>query len=157
MSIRKAVRAILLTPEERVLLMKLEEPVSRRQIWITPGGEIERGESVEACLCREIEEETGLQDVKAGPLICTRNHTFEWNGRTINQHEEYYLVETKLFEPSMENNPAAGESLAFRGFRWWSVEEIRNSSELFAPRRIAELLDALVRVGVPEEPFDIGI
>jgi len=154
---RQAVRAVLLTPEGLVLLMKLEEPVSGQQIWITPGGEVEQGEDAEACMRRELEEEIGLKDAKVGPLMWTRRHVFEWNNQKIDQQEDYYLVETNAFEPTMENNPALGENSAFRGFRWWSVEEIKGSSELFAPRRIGELLDSLIRKGVPEEPFDVGV
>ena len=126
-------------------------------MWITPGGAVEQGESVEACLRRELEEETGLQEVRIGPLIWTRAHNFEWNGRTVDQNEEYHLVDTTLFKPTMERNPASGERSAFRGFRWWSIGEITDSTELFAPRRLAELLDTLVRLGPPEVPVDVGI
>ncbi|MBC8228737.1 NUDIX domain-containing protein [bacterium] len=157
MRIRRVVRAVLLTSEELVLLLKIEEPVSGRQFWITPGGEVEQGEDAKACMRRELEEETGLEDAKVGPLMWTRRHVFEWNNQKIDQQEEYYLVETDLFEPTMEGNPALGEKSAFRGFRWWSVEDIKCSSELFAPRRIGELLEALIRKGAPEEPFDVGI
>ena len=157
MRTRQAVRAVLLTPEGLVLLMKVEEPVSGRHIWIMPGGEVEQGEDAEACMHRELEEETGLKDAKVGPLMWTRRHVFEWNNQKINQQEEYYLVETDPFEPTMENNPALGENSAFRGFRWWSVKDIKGASELFAPRRIGELLDSLIRKGAPEEPFDVGI
>jgi ADP-ribose pyrophosphatase YjhB (NUDIX family) len=154
---RRAIRAVLLTPEGRILLMRLQEPVSGRQVWITPGGAVERGETAEVGLRRELEEETGLQDARVGPKLWTRTHEFTWNGQMLRQREEFYLVETAPFEPAMEDNPATGERLAFRGFRWWSAEELRNTSELFAPRRLADLLEALVRAGPPEEPFDVGI
>jgi 8-oxo-dGTP pyrophosphatase MutT (NUDIX family) len=114
-------------------------------------------ETAAACLRRELAEETGLQDVQVGPLLWTRSHEFAWNGRAIRQREAFYLVETALFEPTMADNPAPGERLAFRGFRWWSVEDLQQTSELVVPRRLADLLEALVRTGPPEEPFDVGI
>ena len=154
---RKAVRGVLLTPDGFVLLMRLEEPVTRRQFWITPGGAIEPGESAETCLRRELREETGIREAQIGPLMWKRDHEFEWNGRKVSQHEAYYLVVCAQFEPTMEGNPASGELSAFRGFRWWSAEEIRNSGQLFAPRRLAELLDTLVHDGPPKSPFDVGV
>ena len=154
---RRAIRAVLLTPEGRILLMKLQDPVGRRQVWITPGGAVERGETAEAGLRRELAEETGLQEVQVGPLLWTRSHDFEWNGRAISQREESYLVEIAPFAPTMAANPATGQRLSFRGFRWWSVEDLRKTSELFAPRRLAGLLETLVREGQPDEPFDVGI
>ena len=87
----------------------------------------------------------------------TRTHKFEWDSRTIDQREEYYLVDTTLFEPTMERNPPLGELSAFRGFRWWSIEEIRDSTELFAPWRLTELLDTVVQSGPPKAPYDVGI
>ena len=78
-------------------------------------------------------------------------------GRTVNQREKFCLVETPSFEPNMADNPATGELQAFRGFRWWSAEDIRKSPDLFAPRRLADLLDDLVRTGPPGKPFDAGI
>ncbi len=150
-------RAVLLTPQGQVLLMKVQEPVSRRHFWIAPGGGIDRGESVEAGLCRELVEETGLSGVEVGPLLWTRTHEFVWDGEAIFQREEFYLVETALFEPTMEHNPEVGERSAFQAFRWWSVAEMRKASELFVPRRLPELLEALIRLGPPAEVFDVGL
>jgi 8-oxo-dGTP pyrophosphatase MutT (NUDIX family) len=137
--------------------MKSQDPGDRREVWITPGGGIEQRETVDVCLRRELAEETGLQDVQIGPPLWTRFHEFEWDGKAFSQREEFYLIETAQFEPTMADNPAAGERSAFRAFRWWSVEDIRKSSELFAPRRLADLLETLIRTGPPETPFDVGI
>ena len=137
--------------------MDLEEPVSKRRIWITPGGRIEQGEDAMRCLQRELVEETGLDGIDIGPPIWTRKHTFQWNGNTIDQHERYYLVKSAAFEPTMDGNPATGERLAFRAFRWWSVDEIKASPDLFAPRSLGELLEKVIRHGPPERPLDVGV
>lgn len=47
----------------RVLLLRNE-----RSEWELPGGRIERGESPEECLVREVAEETGWR-VRAGPIL----------------------------------------------------------------------------------------
>ena len=154
---RRAVRAIVLASDERILLMSLEDPISRRRVWITPGGAVEAGETETVGLSRELAEETGLQDAHVGPRLWTRSHRFEWNGRVIDQDETFYLVETEPFEATMANNPAASERSAFRGFRWWSVADLQQTSEAIGPPGLAALVANLIHAGPPAAPFDISI
>ncbi len=75
----------------------------------------------------------------------------------IAQQSAFYLVETPWFEPTMAGNPADGERSAFRGFRWWSVKELLETSDVIVPRRLVELLANLIRAGPPEAPVDTGV
>lgn len=154
---RRAVRALMLTPDGEVLLMKAQEPKSGREVWFAPGGGREGDESAEACLRRELAEETGRSDFSIGPAIWTREHTFDWGGRVISQMEIYHLVETERFDPVMEDNPSQVEADAFLEFRWWTVEQIEVSDELFAPRRLAALVEDLAAAGPPAELVDTGV
>ena len=52
---RKAVRAVIMTPDHRVLMMKVET-VTGIHVWIAPGGGLEPGESEEEGLRREVAE-----------------------------------------------------------------------------------------------------
>jgi 8-oxo-dGTP pyrophosphatase MutT (NUDIX family) len=79
---REAARAIVLTPQREVLLLRVSLP-EESPFWITPGGGIEPGESVEACLRRELREEVGLERFALGPLVWRRQHTYAWLGRRI--------------------------------------------------------------------------
>lgn len=72
---RMNVRAVLLTPESCILMMKLQEPVTRNEFWITPGGTVESGEDFKTALLRELKEETGRDDFEISPLIWTRKST----------------------------------------------------------------------------------
>jgi len=53
--------------------------------------------------------------------------------------------------------PNVVELLAFRGFRWWTVEKILASDEVFVPRELGTLLVQLRRDGPPEQPFEVGV
>ena len=87
--IRDAVRAVVLDPDDRVLLVRFE--FAHWSGWATPGGGVARGETDEVAIRRELAEETGLEAFELGPLVWTRTHLFEldeWDG----QVERCYLV-----------------------------------------------------------------
>lgn len=135
---RRAVRAILLTPENEVLLMQLRESPNAKGFWVTPGGGVQKGESDETALRRELEEELGLSGFAIGPVLLRRDHTFNWLGRRIRQREQLYLVESARFEPQMSD---AVEARVTAGFRWWTLDELRVTTESVTPRRLAQLID----------------
>ena len=56
--IRPAARAIVLDPDDRILLVRFEFPDGT--FWATPGGGIEPGETPEEAVRRELAEEAGL-------------------------------------------------------------------------------------------------
>jgi len=58
---RRSIRAILLTPEQEVLMMRIHGP-GRLDFfwWIVPGGGVEPGETIEQAALREAHEEIGL-------------------------------------------------------------------------------------------------
>jgi ADP-ribose pyrophosphatase YjhB (NUDIX family) len=151
---RRAVRAVLLSHEDELLLMRMVDPARQRSVWITPGGGLELGESPLAALARELREETGLVVPAIGPELWTRTHTFKLPERELTQHERFFLVRAPRFEPSAAGMPDEPERAWFDCFRWWPLAEIERSSDWFAPRGLARLLRQLVDHGPPDEPID---
>ncbi|MCL4298355.1 MAG: NUDIX domain-containing protein [Anaerolineae bacterium] len=150
---RQAVRALLVSPEEELLLIKIVDPQSQRAFWLTPGGGMDPGESPAASLRREIFEETGLADFEIGPEVWRREHLFTWDGKAILQKERYYLVRVARFEPTLQHLPDEVERMAFGGFRWWRAADIEQTPEAFAPRGLSKLLQALLQNGPPPQPL----
>ena len=146
----------MLTPDRHVLLMRVREPISGNEFWVTPGGGLEPGESDEDALRREVAEETGATRFSVDRLVLTRRVEFTWDNRDYSQREYFYRVQTDRFEPVMDGNPAQGEASAFREFRWWSIDDISRSEETFSPRNLYSLLESLTRNGPPEGPADVG-
>ena len=70
MTIVESARALLVDPQDRVLLMKLAFN-AHQTVWLTPGGSLHPGESFEDALCREIREETGLTLAHPGHWVWT--------------------------------------------------------------------------------------
>ena len=129
--------------------------MSGRRWWLTPGGGVDAGETHEQAALRELAEECGLSGVELGPWIWRREHEFTWNGVRYLQQERFFLARADPFELS----PAGWteeEQIVIGAHRWWSVDEIVASEEVFAPGRMGELLRALLREGPPPEPIDAG-
>src|SRR6266852_1722489 len=127
---RYAVRAVLLMPQEEILLMRIHGPGSGKRWWITPGGGLEPGESVEQGFRRELREELGLLDFEIGPRVWRRHHTFDWGEKRISQREEYRIVRVQRFEPRI-SDPIEAEAIDC--FRWWSAAALRNCEEELTP------------------------
>jgi hypothetical protein len=107
---------------------------------------------------RELDEEAGLRDFELGPWVWTRQHVFPFeDGLWDGQAERYMLVRTSAFVPRPRFTTAELEAEYVTGMRWWTAAELASSDEVFAPRRLPELLVALLRDGPPGEPVDVGV
>jgi 8-oxo-dGTP pyrophosphatase MutT (NUDIX family) len=153
---RPAARVVLLDPSDRVLLLWLADERGGAGWWVTPGGGVQPGETVEGAALREVREETGLQDLHLGPRIWVREHVFPWGETTWRQQEHFYLARVDSFEPSRAGLDV-NEQVMVREQRWWSVEEMERSAQEFAPRRLAALLRSLIADGPPSPAIDTGL
>ena len=147
---RRAVRAVLLTPEREILLMRIHPPHGGASFWVAPGGGLKDGELVEDGLRRELREEVGLCGFTVGPLLWRRQHTFDWGDRRICQSEEYRAVHVARFEPKMSDTV---EAQVVEQFRWWPVAELATAHEVFTPTSLAEIVSRYLVEGPPSEPF----
>jgi 8-oxo-dGTP diphosphatase len=153
--IRQAVRAVLVDPEQRVLLVRFEFPTATR--WALPGGGLERGEDHVNALRRELEEEVGLVDAPIGPYIWRRLHIVPFlSGEFDGQSERIYVVHSDAFEPAPRLSWEEMNAEFVYELRWWTVDEIAASDAHFVPRELHTLLATLLRDGPPNVPIDVG-
>jgi len=155
--VRQAARALVLDPAERLLLVRFVDPGNSEEWWATPGGGLDPGEDLEAGLRRELREETGLEGFGLGRVVWTRRHVFPWAGRTLDQHESFFLVRVQPFDLRPGIGLVALRAEAVHELRWWTLEELERSDARFAPSRLPSLLRALLTSGAGAEPIDVGI
>jgi 8-oxo-dGTP pyrophosphatase MutT (NUDIX family) len=106
--IRNAARAVVLDPDDRILLVRWVNEDNGVDTWLTPGGGIEDGEDDAAALRREVREETGLESFEAGPTIWTRRHSFPWYERTVDQRETFHRRRGRPRGPLVDAGGARG-------------------------------------------------
>lgn len=158
--IRQAVRALLITPDHHVLLVRFEFPDAT--VWSLPGGGLDPGETHLDALHRELVEEVGLHDPVVGPHVWNREHIIpHLDGRWDGQRDRYYLVEAaERFEPAPALSWDQLRAERLHELRWWHVDEIEhatNDDVWFSPRGLARHLRALLADGPPATPIDTGV
>jgi len=66
--------------------------IFRRGKWDLPKGKLDEGETLEQCAVREIQEETGLQQVQLQKHLVTTWHTYDESGHHILKESSWYLL-----------------------------------------------------------------
>jgi 8-oxo-dGTP pyrophosphatase MutT (NUDIX family) len=138
---RRAARLIILDDANAVLLVRYGEFRTNRPpwYWSSPGGGIDAGETPQQAAARELLEETGLS-APIGPLLWEGTVEFETEKGPIRQHESFFLVRAPGTAPAVHNStPEPIEEL-----RWWTLPELRSTSETIYPDALLEQLQRLI-------------
>lgn len=120
MPIEKSTGAVVFRWEKNsVYYLLLHYPSSvraRKDYWDFPKGHMEEGEGEVETATREIEEETGIKELKFVPGFKEQiSYFFKFKGKTVFKTVVFYLAETKTDSIKL--------SFEHSGFKWLMYEE----------------------------------
>jgi 8-oxo-dGTP pyrophosphatase MutT (NUDIX family) len=156
---RRSARVLLIDGRDRLLLLKklpnkkyLEEGIT----WWTPGGGIERKESIRQAAARELHEEVGLKvdEADLGDPIANRSGYADlpWARGLFRDDFFLYRVETHVVDTSHQE---AYEVEMDGGHHWWSIPELAATTETIFPSGLVPLLTDLIANRIPAEPITL--
>lgn len=83
--------------------------ISRNGLWDLPKGHLEPGEDIRECSLREVQEETGVDELMLRELICITDHTYRRNGMWHLKHTWWYDM---LYTNPTDLTPQTEEDIA---------------------------------------------
>jgi len=125
--------AVLFNDKDEVLMMQ-EAKASCRGLWYLPAGRMEPDETIIEGVCREVQEETGLE-VKITAMLCVEAIDLYWFRFTCTGHVTGGNIKT----------PADADTESIQA-QWLPAKEIR-SNNLHLPIRAPDILP-LIELGI---------
>ncbi|MBX5157631.1 NUDIX domain-containing protein [Rhizobium sp. NZLR8] len=143
MRTRPSARLLVIDQFGCVLLFKFSHssgPLTGRTYWATPGGAVEKGETFEEAALRELEEETGFSGHDLTGEVGRRSFELQLtSGEVVWAEERFFGVRAHRNSIS-DTGWTENERDVMADHRWWSEQELRETSDTVFPDGIVDLL-----------------
>jgi ADP-ribose pyrophosphatase YjhB (NUDIX family) len=132
-------------PAGRVLLIRclVMRADGEFQFWLTPGGEIEAGETPRQAAQRELREELGLEVEVVGPVYEEATQ-FEHQGEMRDNLDFVFTARCAAGEPVLRG-VTEDEIEIMKEIRWWTAEEVEAAVARIFPVDLAVRMQEATR------------
>ena len=124
----------------KILLINQKGLTHNNEFWSPPGGGVNFGETIESCLIREFEEETGLKTKQEELLVID-----EFIKAPYHAIELFYKVSQTGGKLELGKDPEL-ERQIIDDFRWFSLDDLMKLAEISKHgclRGVSKILDLL--------------
>jgi 8-oxo-dGTP pyrophosphatase MutT (NUDIX family) len=127
--------------EEGPSFLLIRDPYKQ---WSFPKGHIAEGESPLEAARREVEEETGLDDLTAHQTLTVIDWHFRFRGRLIHKYCHYFLFESPTGDPDPQLEEGISECMfasldeAFEALRYDNARAVLREAAAFLPEVCGE-------------------
>ncbi len=90
--------------------------IYRNKKWDLPKGKIEKGEDIQNCAIREVEEETGVEGLSIKKFITKTYHVFKRNGKYRLKETYWYEMHTSYNGELIPQEKEGIEKVKWKGF-----------------------------------------
>lgn len=152
---RLTARVLLVDDHDRALLFASVSEDDGATFWYPPGGGLEPGETYEQAGIREVQEETGLTLPALPPPFAFRRDTRTMAGTEYEFVEQWHLVRVPEFTINTDGFNDA-ERATIQRHQWWTVNEMRATTDRLTPTTLADLMEVLLRDGTRAQPWELS-